>query len=165
MIVFGLWLRLVLLATFVEALYAHVSNPLRLQASVSALGIKPQTPTAIAVTIADLVVCVLLVVTPTWGGVASLVYLLAVTVPILNAYRQGRAPSDCGCTFRPKSVDASFFVRNTGLGLASVLVAVGPESALADPALAIALVGLAGAVGLPFAVRRLTHAELEPASR
>lgn len=160
MLVVLIWLRLLLLAAFAEALWAHVTAPPRLRTSLNELRVAPRVigVLALLITVADVVLVGALVALPQVGAVAVIVYLLVVTTPVMLAYRAGKTIEDCGCALRPKTGDASLFVRNAALCGAAAFVALTPTPSLLDPASIVALVSVVGVLGLPAAIRYLAKA-------
>jgi hypothetical protein len=155
--VLATWAWLVLLATFVEALWAHLGEPARLRASLTEIGVPPSLvgPTSLVVMFADAVIAATLLLQPGAGAAAAAAYLVIVTAPILLAYGRGRTLSDCGCSRQRRAVDVSLFLRNACLGVASIVVALDAPAAALSVTMAIALIGLIGSLGLPAAVRWL----------
>jgi hypothetical protein len=87
---------------------------------------------AIAATITDAAIVVLVTLAPIAGGGTALLYLIVATGMIGRSVIKGTAVEDCGCGSTPKPADTRFFVRNGILVmLAGLAVVVSP--AIASP--------------------------------
>jgi uncharacterized membrane protein YphA (DoxX/SURF4 family) len=139
MTVVVVWLRLLLLGVFLEALYSHLRRPERLQRVIVSLGLPSASLLAVVVTAADALVCVCLVVVPSLGGAAALTYIVLVTVAVWVARRVGREVVDCGCSANPEPPDAGFYARNLVLLVTSAAVSVTAQPELTELAGVLAL--------------------------
>jgi hypothetical protein len=136
MSVVAVWLRGLVLLVFADALLAHIRTSHRLHAVFFDLGLERSLWPAISVALiaADAGVLLLLILVPRVGGLAAVLYLLAVSTALLNAQRHGRRVADCGCGSEPKTLNGSLYSRNAFLCVASVIVAGVAAPPADDPA-------------------------------
>jgi hypothetical protein len=151
------WLRLVLVATFVDAVLAHARGPARIERTIAAAGIPAPRGVALALTVAEVALIGLLAAAPTFGSLTVLLYLGAVTLPMLIAVRRGARIEDCACGTIPRPVDARLAVRNGLLAAAAIFVSLVPQPSMLEPAAWIASVLLGIKEFMPRLIRRLAE--------
>lgn len=154
MTVVAFWLRGILLLVFAEAFVAHLKEPRRLERTIEALGLGRARPLARFVTVGDVLVAALLALFPLVGGLATLIYLAIVTLPLASARRAGRVINDCGCGSLPKPVDNGLLIRNALLAGAAGLICLLPQPSIVESSAWVALALILLARLLPLTVRR-----------
>lgn len=126
-----------LVVVFLEAFVSHVKHPDRLRSVISKVIASGAKPIALVVTAADLGIALTLPVSPQVGASLAATYLLAVTLPLVVAWRNGKDLQDCGCGATPHSVGPRLFARNAVLlSLSGLLIAAPTPDSLGVQAIA-----------------------------
>ncbi|MEN8234176.1 MAG: MauE/DoxX family redox-associated membrane protein [Actinomycetota bacterium] len=142
---------------FGAAVYAHLTDPVRVGAVAGDLGL----PRIVAWVAAGLeaVLVVLLVASPRLGGLATVAYLAALMVVFGVARLSGREIVDCGCFKSKHPVSARWYARNLLLAALALTVGFRALEGLGSRGLLAALVVGAAATGL--VVVRSVRLEIE----
>jgi uncharacterized membrane protein YphA (DoxX/SURF4 family) len=118
---------LVLAAVFVWAGAAKLARPAQTKASFEALRVPAASEAARLVPISELVLSVLLVAVPPFGGAGSLVMLAAFTALLIRAIAAGTAaPCACFGAVRAEPVSAADVLRNALLAALAVAALLTP---------------------------------------
>jgi len=130
----AMWFRWLVLGVFIEAAWAHLVKPSRLESVLRIMAIPHARAVAFAVTVVDLLIVSLFVLGPASGAALAICYLVIVSVGVANTLRAGGRIVDCGCSSKPRPADRGLFLRNALLGFGSALVIAVPQPSIAEPA-------------------------------
>lgn len=135
------WLQLEIMWVFAASLVAHARDRSRFVGVLRRAGVPIAAAAAIAITIAEGALILVVAADAQVGGAVALVQLAAVTAVVASAQARGRRLDDCGCSSQPEPVGLHLYARNAALGTGALLLVVAGATT-SPPAWAVAVAAL-----------------------